>query len=249
LIHSANSTWMLGYPEQAVKDELLKRTEEANRLGREDSLPFVTECLVPVYSGIALIRKGQTSEGVALLERGLAAWERGGGRASSRYYKSVLAEGMAQPGDVAGALHLVDEAIVPIERPGWEERHYYAEALRIKGWLLSLKGDAAGAERAYTASLDRARQQQAKSWELRTATSYARLMRNRGRGGVRTARAGVRLVHGRLRDKGPEGRQGAARSTRNIGRIGAGGTRLSDVLKEHGSVLRDAPSPRFRGEG
>ncbi len=147
---------MLGYPEQAVKDELLKRTEEANRLGREDSLPFVTECLVPVYSGIALIRKGQTSEGVALLERGLAAWERGGGRASSRYYKSVLAEGMAQPGDVAGALHLVDEAIVPIERPGWEERHYYAEALRIKGWLLSLKGDAAGAERAYTASLDRA---------------------------------------------------------------------------------------------
>jgi hypothetical protein len=53
-------------------------------------------------------------------ERGLAAWERGGGRASSPYYKSVLAEGMAQLGDVAGALHLVDEAIVQIERPGWE---------------------------------------------------------------------------------------------------------------------------------
>jgi predicted ATPase len=33
-----------------------------------------------------------------------------------------------------------------------------------------------GAERNYLASLDRARQQQAKSWELRTATSYARLM-------------------------------------------------------------------------
>jgi predicted ATPase len=37
-------------------------------------------------------------------------------------------------------------------------------------------------ERTYIASLDWARQQQAKSWELRTATSYARLMRNQGRG-------------------------------------------------------------------
>jgi predicted ATPase len=38
-----------------------------------------------------------------------------------------------------------------------------------------------GAERNYVASLDWARQQQAKSWELRTATSYARLMCDQGR--------------------------------------------------------------------
>jgi predicted ATPase len=95
--------------------------------------------------------------------------------------KSVLVEGMAQLGDLAGVLVLIDEAIAEIERPGWEERHYYAEALRIRGQLLSLKGDPAGAERAYIASLDWARQQQAKSWELRTATSYARLMRDQAR--------------------------------------------------------------------
>jgi hypothetical protein len=55
------------------------------------------------------------------------------------------------------------------------------EALRIRGRLLSLKGDPAGAARAYVASLDWARTQQAKSWELRTATSYARLMRDQAR--------------------------------------------------------------------
>jgi predicted ATPase len=88
---------------------------------------------------------------------------------------------MAQLGDLAGALVLIDEAIAQIERPGWEERHHYAEALRIRGRLLSLKGDPAGAESAYIASLDWARTQQAKSWELRTATSYARLMRDQGR--------------------------------------------------------------------
>ena len=82
---------------------------------------------------------------------------------------------------ITGALVLIDEVIAQAERPGWEERYYYAETLRIKGWLLSLKGDLEAAERAYLASLDWARTQQAKSWELRTATSYARLMRDQGR--------------------------------------------------------------------
>jgi predicted ATPase len=111
----------------------------------------------------------------------LTAWEAGGGRQGTPNTKSVLAEGMAQLGDLAGALVLIDEAIAQIERPGWEERHYYAEVLRIRGRLLSLKGDPARAERAYIASLDWARTQQAKSWELRTSTSYARLMRAQGR--------------------------------------------------------------------
>jgi predicted ATPase len=162
-------------------DEWLKRIEEGDRVGRESSLRFVTECMVPASSGMALIRKGQIAEGIASLERGLAIWEESGGRLGSPYCKSVLAEGMAQTGVLDGALHLINQAIAQIERPGWEERWYYAETLRIKGWLLALKGDAAGAERAYIASLDWARTQRAKSWELRTATSYARLMRGEGR--------------------------------------------------------------------
>ena len=40
---------------------------------------------------------------------------------------------------------------------------------------------AAGAEQNYLDSLDVARQQQAKSWELRTATSLARLWQNQGK--------------------------------------------------------------------
>jgi predicted ATPase len=160
---------------------MLMRIEEGDRLGRENSLPFVTECLAPQNLGTALIRRGQTAEGMALVERGLAVWEAGGGRVGNPYWKSVLAEGMAQLGNLAGALQLIDEAIAQAERPGWEERHYYAEALRLKGWLISLKGDFEAAERCYIASLDWARTQQAKSWELRTATSYARLMRDQAR--------------------------------------------------------------------
>ena len=163
LTTSAESAWMLGYPERAVRlcdaaheearrrshpfnlgwaltkgaqvldslrepDELLKRVAEADRVGRENNLPVVTQCLVPVYSGIGLIRRGQVAEGTALLERGISVWEQSGGRVVSPGLKSVLAEGMAQAGDLAGALVLIDEVIAQIERPGWEERHYYAEA-------------------------------------------------------------------------------------------------------------------------
>jgi class 3 adenylate cyclase/tetratricopeptide (TPR) repeat protein len=215
----ALSTWMLGYPEQALRikdasevharrrghpfdqawvlasgsgdvfdflgqpDEMLKRLEECDRVARENSLPYFTEYVVPMRSGIALIRKGQVAEGMALLKRGMAFWEAGGGRSNMPYLKSVIAEGMAQLGNLSGALDLVDEVITQVEQPGWEERYYYAETLRIKGWILALEGEPEAAERSYIASLHWARTQQAKSWELRTATSYARLMRDHGRAG------------------------------------------------------------------
>jgi hypothetical protein len=110
---------------------------------------------------------------------------RGNGNGEAADADAVIAPagGVVQLGDLERALALIDKAIEQIERPGWEERQYYAEALRVKGWLLSLKGDSQGAEGAYIASLDWARTQQAKSWELRTATSYVRLMRDQGRVG------------------------------------------------------------------
>jgi predicted ATPase len=218
LIINAHSTWMLGYPAQALKiseatdanarrrghpfdlglalsfsayffdylrepGEMMKRGEEIDRVGRENSLPVLTEWMAPYCFGIALIGEGKVAEGVASLEKGLAIWEGSGGQAGNPWARSKLAEGMARLGDLERALNLIREAIAQIERPGWEERKDYAEALRIKGWLLALQGDPEGAERAYIASLDWARTQQAKSWELRTATSYARLLREQGRVG------------------------------------------------------------------
>jgi hypothetical protein len=55
----------------------------------------------------------------ALLERGISVWEQSGGRVGNPGFKPVLAEGMAEVGDLAGALVLIDEVIAQIERPGW----------------------------------------------------------------------------------------------------------------------------------
>jgi hypothetical protein len=79
--------------------------------------------------------------------------------------KDVHARRRGHPFDLAFALmtgthefdhrwKLIDELIFQIEHPGWEERFSYAEILRLKGWMLSLKGDLEGAERNFLTSLD-----------------------------------------------------------------------------------------------
>ena len=84
-------------------------------------------------------------------------------------------------GDLAGGLSLIEDSLTQIARPGWEERWPLAEVLRLKGWMLQQQGKLAAAEDNYLASLDVAREQQAKSWKLRTATSLARLWQSQGK--------------------------------------------------------------------
>ena len=72
------------------------------------------------------------------------------GKINVPYIKSALAAAMAQLGDVDGALDLIEESIAQVERPDWEERWYFAEIVRIKGTLLSAKGDSDGAEGAFS---------------------------------------------------------------------------------------------------
>ena len=72
--------------------------------------------------------------------------------------------------------------------------------------------DAAKAEAYFERALAVARQQQAKSWELRASMSLARLWRDQGK--VQQARellgSGLRVVHGRVRHARSEGGEGAA---------------------------------------
>ena len=92
-----------------------------------------------------------------------------------------MAEAVGRAGQIADGLAMIDEAIVRSERG--EERWATAELLRIKGELLLLQGApgaAAAAEDHFRQALDWARRQGALSWELRTATSLARLSRQAG---------------------------------------------------------------------
>jgi len=154
--------------------------DQCEELGRENSMHFLLNYLVPAQNGIALLRENKLDEGISSLREGLAVWNEANGGIRSPYLKAVLAEAMAKIGNVDAALELLDEQIEQIERPGWEERPHYAEILRLKGWTLSLNGNEERAEMVYLASLEWAREQKAKSWELRTSSSLARLWQGEG---------------------------------------------------------------------
>ena len=94
----------------------------------------------------------------------------------------LMAEALGRAGQIAEGLAAIEEAIARSERT--EERWAMAELLRVKGELLLLQGApgaAAAAEDHFRQALDWARRQGALSWELRAATSLARLLQNQGR--------------------------------------------------------------------
>jgi predicted ATPase len=73
----------------------------------------------------------------------------------------------------------LDDALRIVERTG--ERWFAAELYRHKGQLLLRQGRSEAAEELYRKALGIAREQEAKLWELRAATSLARLRRDQGR--------------------------------------------------------------------
>ena len=160
---------------------LLARVEEAERLGRAHSLPFISEVLAQIWKGVAWLRAGRLAEGIPQLRGAMEKWNAPGGGLWMPYLRAVLAEGLALSSDLEAGLSLVEDSLTQIARPGWEERSHLAEVLRLKGWMLQQQGKLDAAEENYLASLDVAREQQAKSWELRTSTSLARLWQSQGK--------------------------------------------------------------------
>jgi predicted ATPase len=94
---------------------------------------------------------------------------------------SLLAREYAEVGQFDDAWRCIGEAVTAVETN--RERWFEAEVHRISGEiaLLSPDPDAAKAEACFERALAVARQQQAKSWELRAAMSQARLWCDQGK--------------------------------------------------------------------
>jgi predicted ATPase len=102
-------------------------------------------------------------------------------------FLSGLAEVLATAGRIEYSLAAADEALQRAERN--KAFWWMPEALRIKGDVLLMSGEADPAMAAihFHRSLDLSHRQGALSWELRAATSLARLLRDQGRLGDATA--------------------------------------------------------------
>jgi predicted ATPase len=132
--------------------------------------------------GWALAERGQGEAGVAELRSAMATIRAIGIAAELPWYLALLAGAHATVGQTAEGLDAIAEALVLVANT--KERFYEAEIYRVKGELLLKQGGsntAAEAESCFHQALDIARVQPAKSWELRAATSLARLWRDQGR--------------------------------------------------------------------
>jgi predicted ATPase len=97
------------------------------------------------------------------------------------WYLALIADAYGAARQFEDAFSALDEALEWVQRN--DERLYLAEVHRIRGELLLRQAtpDTAQAERCFEQALAVARDHRAKSWELRAATSMARLWGENGR--------------------------------------------------------------------
>ena len=159
-----------GEPELA-----LHRLEAAEALVAEQRLGFVME---PRFlRGAALSAQGAFEEAVACLREGLAS--RLGAMRLRLYGLVGLAEALARQGKYGVALATAREGLATQEQTGhrqWESELRRLEGIALLG-LNRLEEGQSGLEEAMRI----ARKQQAKAFELRAATSLARLWGEQGR--------------------------------------------------------------------
>ena len=129
-----------------------------------------------ILKGWLLDQRGESETGIRLYERGVDGYRATGSKLGLSWFLGLRGELLAKAGRIEEGLLVIDEALTHISET--DERYYEAEAHRLKGELLLKQGrpsSIAAAEASFQTSLDVARRQQAKTWELRTATSLARL--------------------------------------------------------------------------
>ncbi len=132
------------------------------------------------YQGMLVIQRGDLSNGLQLLRAALGVPAAAG--LAPRLLAVLISAASGHAGQIADGIPAIEEAIMHSGHT--EERWLIAELLRVSGELVLLRGEPAApaaAEGHFREALDLAGRQGALAWELRAATSLARLLSHRGR--------------------------------------------------------------------
>ncbi len=147
-----------------------------------------------MHRGSLLALTGASADAIPMLTSGIAAWRSTGSTLWAPCYLSILALAHAGLGRLDEAWSCIGEATALVEttQATWCEPEVHRIAGEIA--LLSPGRDTSRAEASFERALAIARAQQARSWELRVATSLARLWRDEGK--RHEARAVLAPVYG-----------------------------------------------------
>jgi predicted ATPase len=133
--------------------------------------------------GWADAQKGQATTGIGRIRDGMAASEATGTSVTAPLFLTLLAEALALAGKIEEGLATLDDALARAAASG--ERGWDAEIHRLCGELTARlpNPDPAKAEESFRTALAIARDQGTRGYELRAATSLARLWGEQGRRG------------------------------------------------------------------
>ena len=172
------ATWV--YQFRREEQDVSEHADAAVTLSTEQGFALYL-AVGTIVRGWALTTQGQDEEGLRQMRRALTDFRATGAEVDVPYYLLLLAEGYASLGQVEAGLAVLQEGWEVMERT--EEHVWHAEVCRLKGaLLLQQQGQVQEeAEACFQQAIAVARQQSAKSWELRAATSLARLWQGQGK--------------------------------------------------------------------
>jgi DNA-binding winged helix-turn-helix (wHTH) protein/predicted ATPase len=183
----------------------LRRDSRSAQQCAETAIAVSGEHNLAMYHGYAtitrawaMIDQGFEETSIENMREGLAARQATGTELMRPHLLAQIAEALGKTHQSQEGLRVLEDALAITHRTG--ERYYEAELYRLKGELLLIEGtsrvlsraaagrkatekktaDVIQVERCFRQSIEIARQQQAKSLELRTSTSMARFYRDQG---------------------------------------------------------------------
>jgi class 3 adenylate cyclase/predicted ATPase len=182
--HQYSLAYALAYG--ATFRQFRRETEAAEELAQR-AIALSTERGFPMWTmaatytlGWTFTRAGETEKATSYLSDAIQAWHAMGARITRPHQLGLLADALAFSGQAEQGLEVLKKATA--EACATNERYYEPELYRLTGEALLLSSapdeERAGAE--FLRAIECARDQGAKSWELRAATSLARLRMRRG---------------------------------------------------------------------
>jgi predicted ATPase len=156
-----------------------ERLKELVAMAEEKGAPF-RKAEGVLRRGYILTLTG-AAKAVEIVTAGIDLWRSAGSTIFTPEHEFMLAIAHADSGQFDEAWRCIERAMTAMHAT--RERWCEAEALRVAGEiaLKSPQRDVAKAQAYFEHSLTVARAQQARSWELRAATSLARLLRDQGK--------------------------------------------------------------------
>jgi tetratricopeptide (TPR) repeat protein len=162
-------------------NEYTRLVDDLRRTGAQMRLPFFEHIMAGISHASVLLISNQPEQAAVEFESIMPRYDATGMGIAYTRYMGLSAQSHGEAGQHAVALEMLAKVLAYIEQPGWEEKYFYPEVLRIKGDIYQRGGNYVEAEKNFHLAIEAARAQHALSWELRATASLAALLQKLGR--------------------------------------------------------------------